>query len=89
VQLGGEFGQRALGPPRRPAGRDAQGQREAGAGGDDLVRCTGFGRDAGPAEPAGEHLVRLDVAEHVEGERNRALGRDKTRQLVAGGHHDQ
>ena len=89
VQLGGELGQRALGPPRRPAGRDAQGQREAGAGGDDLVRGPGFGRDAGPAEPAGEHLVRLDVAEHVEGERNRAFGRDQPGQLVAGGHHDQ
>ena len=83
VQLGGELGQRALGPPRRPAGRDAQGQREAGAGGDDLVRGTGFGRDAGPAEPAGEHLVRLGVAEHVEGERNRAFGRDQPGQLVA------
>ena len=73
-------------PPGRP---HAQGQREAGAGGDDLVRGPGFGRDAGPAEPAGEHLVRLDVAEHAEGERNRAFGRDKTGQLVAGGHHDQ
>ena len=89
AQLGGQFGQRALGPAGRAADRDAQGQREAGAGGDDLVGRLWFGRDPVLAEPAGEHLVRFGVAEHVERERHRALGGHQPGHLVAAGHHDQ
>ena len=44
AQFGGQSGQRALGPAGRAADRDAQGQRQAGAGGDDLVRRLGLGR---------------------------------------------
>ena len=88
-QLGGEFGQRALGPAGRAADHDAQGQREPGARGDDLARRLWFGRDPVLAEPAGEHLVGLGVAEHVERERHRALGGHQPGHLVAAGHHDQ
>ena len=89
AQFGGQFGQRALGPAGRAADRDAQGQREAGAGGDDLVRRLRLGRGPVLAEPAYEHLARLGVAEHVERERHRPLGGHQPGHLVAAGHHDQ
>ena len=72
-----------------PADRDGQGQRQARAGRDDLVRRLRLGRDALLAEPAGQHLVGLVVAEHVERDERGALRGHQPGHLVAAGHHDQ
>ena len=90
AQFGRQLGQRAPGPAGGgPADRDGQRQREAGARRDDLVRRLRLGRDAVPAEPAGQHLVGLVVAEHVQREQRGPLRGDQPGHLVAAGHHDQ
>ena len=89
AQFGGQLGQRTLRPAGRAADRDAQGQRQPGAVLDDLRRRLGLGRDPVPAEPAGQHLVRLRRAEHLERERPGSLGGHQPGQLVAAGHQDQ
>ena len=89
AQVGGQRGQREAGLAGGAGGGDAQRQGQPRAQLDQLVRGAGSSATRCGAEPAGQQFLRLGVGEHIQGERERALGGDQAGELVAAGHDDQ